>query len=202
MRIPFVPKDIEIEKERYDFISQYRGGGFMLIAGSIYWFLSFALTYFIHGNALNNFYIWGGLLTPILGFVIFKLLKLKIDLKTKQSKYTSLVAFASAITVCCFPIFILINQLDSSMILPIICIVDATHLLIICWIHLEYLYFINFLLGEIIGLTFIYYIPHSYVHFICLIWGLISLVSGVVIHFSKSPLSGYNYKIGDIAKNS
>lgn len=26
MRIPFVPKDIEIQKDRYDFISQYRGG--------------------------------------------------------------------------------------------------------------------------------------------------------------------------------
>jgi hypothetical protein len=101
MRIPFAPKDIEIQKDRYDFISQYRGGGFMLIAGSIYWLLSFVLTYFIYGNTLNNFYIFGGLLTPIFGFVIFKLLKLKIDIKTRHSKYTSLVGFASAITVCC-----------------------------------------------------------------------------------------------------
>jgi len=36
MRIPFVPKNVAIHRDRFDFIQQYRGGGFMLIAGSIY----------------------------------------------------------------------------------------------------------------------------------------------------------------------
>lgn len=191
MRIPFLPKDIEIQKDRYNFISQYRGGGFMLMAGSIYWLLSFVLTYFINGDALINLYIWGGLLTPILGLFIYKILNMKIE----KSQYSSLVMFASVMTACCIPVVILIKQLDSTMILPTICIINVTHLLILCWLHLEYLYFIMVILGISIGITFIYYIPHHYVHFISLIMGLISFIFGAIIHYAKSPLSGYNYKI-------
>jgi len=35
VRIPFVPKNVEINQDRYDFIKGYRGGGFMLIAGAV-----------------------------------------------------------------------------------------------------------------------------------------------------------------------
>ena len=199
MRIPFVPKNIEIQKDRFDFIQQYRGGGFMLIAGSIYWLLAFVLTYFINGDGVNNFYIWGGLLTPIFGLISYKVL----NLKANQSQYTSLVGFASAVTACCFPVLLLIKQLNSTMILPVLCIINATHLLILCWIHLEYLYFIMVMMGECIGIAFIYSISLEYVHFICLIWGIISFVFGIIIHkSSRTPLKGYSYKIIDTANEN
>lgn len=192
MRIPFVPKNVAINKDRFDFIKQYRGGGFMLIAGSVYWLMAFVLTYFLDRTIITNFYIWGGLLVPVIGMVIYKILKIKAH----QNQYSSLVGFASAITACCFPILLLIKQLDSSKILPVLCIINATHLLILCWVHLEYLYFIMLALGECIGMTFIYSVSSKYVHFICLIWGTISLVFGIVIHIlSKHPLKGYDYQI-------
>lgn len=197
MKIPFVPKNITIPKDRFDFIQQYRGGGFMLISGAIYWLLAFALTYIINGDILNNFYIWGGLLVPILGFICFKVFHLKVI----SSSYSSLVAFASTITVCCFPILLLIKQLNPFMILPVLCIINATHLLILCWVYLDYLYAIMLMIGEFIGIAFIFSIPQQYVHFLCLIWGIISFVVGIIIHISsKMPLKGYNCKIVDLTK--
>lgn len=197
MKIPFVPKNITIPKDRFDFIQQYRGGGFMLISGAIYWLLAFALTYIINGDILNNFYIWGGLLVPILGFICFKVFHLKVI----SSSYSSLVAFASTITVCCFPILLLIKQLNPFMILPVLCIINATHLLILCWVYLDYLYAIMLMLGECIGIAFIFSIPQQYVHFLCLIWGIISFAVGIIIHISsKTPLKGYNCKIIDLTK--
>ncbi|KMY32414.1 hypothetical protein ACZ11_09815 [Lysinibacillus xylanilyticus] len=192
MRIPFVPKNVMVQRDRFDFIQQYRGGGFMLIAGSIYWLLAFALTYVLNETILIKFYIGGGLLVPFLGILFYKLMKMKAN----PSQYSSLVGFASAITGCCFPVLLLVNELDSTKILPIICIINATHLIILCWIHLEYLYFIMVMMGVCLGMSFIYSIPSEYVHFICLIWGLISLIFGVIIHInSKIPLKGYDYQI-------
>ncbi|MEY9969749.1 hypothetical protein ABH966_000111 [Lysinibacillus sp. RC46] len=194
MRIPFVPNNVMVHRDRFDFIQQYRGGGFMLIAGSIYWLLAFALTYVLDETLLTKVYIWGGLLVPIIGSLFYKLLKMKAN----PSQYTSLVGFASAITVCCFPVLLLVNQLDSTKILPILCIINATHLIILCWVHLEYLYFIMVMVGVCLSMAFIYSIPSVYVHFICLIWGLISLIFGVIIHInSKIPLKGYDYQIID-----
>lgn len=194
MRIPFVPKNIQINRDRYEFIQQYRGGGFMLISGSIYWLLSFFLSYYLKDTTLNSFYIWGGLLVPILGLVIYKVLKLN----AKPSQYTSLVAFASAMTPCCFPIVLLIESFNPSIILPVLCIINAPHLLVLCWIHLDYLYSILAMLGICIGMFFIYSVPNHYMYFIALAWGVISLISGLVIHKSTNePLKEYDYHIID-----
>ncbi|QPQ31107.1 DUF7010 family protein [Lysinibacillus sp. JNUCC 51] len=194
MRIPFVPKNVMVQRDRFDFIQQYRGGGFMLIAGSIYWLLAFTLTYVLDETILIKFYIWGGLLVPIIGTLFFKLMKMKAN----PSQYSSLVGFASAITVYCFPVLLLVNELDSTKILPILCIINAAHLIILCWIHLEYLYFILVVVGECLSMFFIYSIPSEFVHFICLVWGLISLILGITIHInSKIPLKGYDYQIID-----
>ncbi|MCU7667431.1 DUF7010 family protein [Bacillus thuringiensis] len=198
MRIPFVPKNVMVHRDRFDFIQQYRGGGFMLIAGSIYWLLAFALTYFLDGTILTNFYIWGGLLIPIFGILFFKLMKMKAN----PSQYSSLVGFASAITVYCFPVLLLVKELDSTKVLPILCIINAAHLIILCWIHLDYLYFIMVMVGECLSMFFIYSISSEYVHFICLVWGAISLAFGLIIHInSKTPLKGYDYQIIDEKAN-
>lgn len=192
MRIPFLPKEISIQQDRFDFIKESRGGGFMLIAGSIFWFLSFALTYILKQNQIENFYIYGGLSVPILGYIFSKLLRLKFS----QNQYRSLVAFSSGITVCCLPILFIIKDLNSNLILPILCIINASHLLILCWVHLDYLYAILVAFGVYIGILFIYSIPYQYTHFIGLIWGIISLCLGVYIHINtKNPLQGYKYII-------
>ena len=181
MRIPFLPKEISIQQDRFDFIKESRGGGFMLIAGSIFWFLSFALTYILKQNQIENFYIYGGLSIPILGYIFSKLLRLKFS----QNQYRSLVAFSSGITVCCLPILFIIKDLNSNLILPIL-----------CWVHLDYLYAILVAFGVCIGILFIYSISCQYTHFIGLIWGIISLCLGVYIHINtKNPLQGYKYII-------
>lgn len=192
MRIPFVPKKVTLNRDRVDFICQYRGGGFMLMAGSMYWLSAFLFTYIFDKNILTKFYIFGGLSVPLLGYLLYKLLRMKAG----SNQYASLVGFASAITACCFPILLLVKQLDQTKILPLLCIINAAHLLILCWIYLEYLYFIMVMLGECIGMAFIYSISSEYVHYICLIWGVISFIFGLAIHISaKTPLKGYEYKI-------
>ena len=194
MRIPFVPKNVMIHKDRYEFIQQYRGGGFMQIASSIYWLLAFILTYFLDKPILTNYYIFGGFIIPIVGYVTYKLLQLK----AAPNQYTSLVGFASAITACCFPILLLIRDYDLQMILPVLCIISSSHLLILGWVHLDYLYMIKTAIGVCLGMAFIFSVPSEYIHFICLIYGFITLLFGVIIHVaSKTPLKGYDFQIID-----
>ena len=59
MRIPFISKkeEIEINKDRYDFIKDYRGGGFMLIGGAVFWLLAFILTFILNKDTILYFYI-------------------------------------------------------------------------------------------------------------------------------------------------
>lgn len=194
MRIPFIPKNekIEIDKDRYDFIKDYRGGGFMLISGAIYWLLAFILTFLLNKDAIVTFYIWGGLLTPLMGIILYKVLKMS----AKPSQYSSLVGFASSITVVCIPVLLLIRDLNAEMILPVLCIINASHLLILCWVHLDYWYFILVMLGVSLGSLFIFTIPGSQVYYLALIWGIVSLIVGITIHLStKNPLKGYNLVI-------
>ncbi len=192
MRIPFVPKDVEINQDRYDFIKEYRGGGFMLMAGSAYWLLAFILTYALPKAIIVEFYLWGGLLIPLCGWFLFKVMRMS----AKPNQYSSLVGFASSIIVVCLPVLLLVKELNPSMLLPVLCIINAAHLLILCWVHLDYLYFILVMLGVSLGILFIYTLPESYVHFLGLIWGFISLVTGVIIHIStKRPLKGYDFTI-------
>ena len=191
MRIPFISKkqEFEINKDRYDFIKDYRGGGFMLIGGAVFWLLAFILTFILNKNILMYFYIWGGLLTPVIGIVLFKLLQMS----AKPSQYSSLVGFASSITVVFIPVLLLVKELNSDMILPVLCIINASHLLILCWVHLDYWYFILVMLGVSLGSLFIFTLPESQVHYLALIWGLSSLIVGIIIHLSsKDPLKGYN----------
>lgn len=192
MRIPFVPKNVEINRERYDFIKGYRGGGFMLIAGAGFWLLAFILTYVLSKAVIAEFYIWGGLLTPVIGWVLFK----GLGMSVKPNSYSSLVVFASSFTVICIPVLLLIKEMNKEMLLPVICIINAAHLLILCWVHLDYLYFILVMLGVSLGCLFIYTIPGSQAHYLALIWGLISLIFGIIIHLStQRPLKGYDFTI-------
>lgn len=196
MRIPFIPKneEIEINKDRYEFIKDYRGGGFMLISGAVFWLLAFLLTFVLNNQALLSFYIWGGLLTPIIGIALYKILKMS----AKPSQYSTLVGFASSITVVCIPILLLVKALKPEMLLPVLCIINASHLLILCWVHLDYWYFILVTFGVSLGSLFIFSIPGSQVHYLALIWGILSLVVGIIIHVStKNPLKGYNLIIKD-----
>ncbi|WP_237979726.1 DUF7010 family protein [Bacillus thuringiensis] len=192
MRIPFVPKNVEISQDRYDFIKEYRGGGFMLIAGAVFWLLAFILTYALPKVAVVEFYIWGGLLIPIIGVSLFKVMKMS----AKPNQYSSLVTFSSGVVVVCIPVLLLIKELNVDMLLPVICIINAAHFLILCWVHLDYLYFILVILGVSLGCLFIYTLPSSQVHYLALIWGLISLITGVITHYStQQPLKGYDFSI-------
>lgn len=190
MRIPFVPKDVAIHQDRFNFIRDYRGGGYMLIAGSVYWFIAFILYYVLNDNSLINYYTFGGVAVPLYGLVMYKVLRMKAS----PSQYSSLAGFASMITVCCIPVLLLIKEQAPDMLLPTLCIINSSHLLMLCWIHLDYLYFILLILGECIGITFLISISSQYVHFIGLIWGTISLVFGLIIHITaRKPLRGYDY---------
>ncbi|CAD2073731.1 DUF7010 family protein [Phocicoccus pinnipedialis] len=192
MRIPFVPKDIEINQDRYDFIKEYRGGGFMLMAGSAFWLMAFILTYVLPDTVIGEFYLWGGLLIPLFGWLLFKVMRMSAE----PNQYSSLVGFASSITAVCIPVLLLVKELDPYMLLAVLCIINAAHLVILCWVHLDYLYFILVMLGVSLGFLFINTIPEPQVHFLALIWGFISLVTGVIIHSStQKPLTGYDFSI-------
>lgn len=89
----------------------------------------------------------------------------------------------------------MIKDLNNNLILPILCIINASHLLILCWVHLDYLYFILVAFGLSMGMFFIYLIPSDFAHFIGLIWGIVSMCVGIFIHFNtKTPLKGYDYR--------
>ena len=150
------------------------------------------VTYALPKATVEEFYIWGGLLIPVIGVTLFKAMKMS----AKPNQYSSLVGFASCIIVVCIPVLLLIKELNVDLLLPVICIINAAHLLILCWLHLDYLYFILVMLGVSLGCLFIYALPSDQVHFLALISGLISLVTGIIIHSStQQPLKGYDFTI-------
>jgi hypothetical protein len=192
MRIPFVPKDVALHQDRVDFIRDHRGGGYLLMAGSVYWLSAFALFYVLDTAPLLNYWLFGGLAIPLYGFILYK----RLRMQASPSQYSSLVGFASMVTVCCIPVLLIIMEVTPNMLLPSFCVINAAHLLLLCWVHLDYLYFILVMLGEAIGIAFMLSIPSDYVHFIGLVWGTISLIFGIIIHVStKEPLKGYDYSI-------
>ncbi|WP_414085867.1 DUF7010 family protein [Planococcus antarcticus] len=114
----------------------------------------------------------------------------------KPSQYPSLVGFASNIIIVCLPVVLLIKELNVDMVLPVICIINAAHFLILCWVYLDYWYFILVMIGVSLGCLFIYTVPESSVHFLALIWETVSLIIGIVIHLStREPLKGYDIRI-------
>lgn len=162
----------------------------MLVSGSVFWLLAFLLTSILNKKKISNFYIWGGFLTPIIGIALFKIFKMSAN----PSQYSTLVGFASSITVVSVPVLLLVKDLKPAALLPVLCIINASHLLILCWVHLDYWYFILVMFGVFLGSQFIFSIPESQVHYLALIWGGLSLAVGIIIHLStKNPLKGYNF---------
>lgn len=162
----------------------------MLVSGSVFWLLAFLLTSKLNKKMISNFYIWGGFLTPIIGIALFKIFKMSAN----PSQYSTLVGFASSITVVSVPVLLLVKDLKPAALLPVLCIINASHLLILCWVHLDYWYFILVIFGVFLGSQFIFSIPESQVHYLALILGGLSLAVGIIIHLStKNPLKGYNF---------
>jgi hypothetical protein len=166
----------------------------MLAAGSVFWFAAFAVAYVLEGETLTTFYTFGGLSVPVLGYLLFKVL----GMKAEYSQFTSLVAFSSALTAFCTPLLLFISNFAAERILPVLCAINAAHLLILCWVHLDYLYFLLAALGECLSIAFLFYVPAGCAHYVALVWGAVSLPCGILIHvLTKTPLRGYNVEIID-----
>lgn len=193
MRIPFLKKNITITSERYQFIKETRGGSFMLFAGAIYWYVSFVTISIAPLKIGNIVYTYGGILIPIIGFVILKIQNLKMP---KKNQYTWLVIFSSLITPFCFPVLILIGKYDMRLVPPAIAIINGAHLLILMWIHLDYIYAIISMIYLIIGITFMFYLQQFAIVYVGLLCSILSTLSGTIIYFtSKKPLKGYKASI-------
>ncbi|PGL56397.1 hypothetical protein [Bacillus cereus] len=92
--------------------------------------ISIYINYALPKVAVVVFYIWGGLLIPIIGVALFKVMKMS----AKPNQYSSLVTFSSGVVVVCIPVLFLVKELNADMLLPVICIINAAHFLILCWI--------------------------------------------------------------------
>jgi hypothetical protein len=193
MRIPFLKKEITVEQDRLNFIRHSHGGSAMLLSGGIFWLIAGIIAMNATPTITANVYLYGGMIVPILGFIIAKLLQSDL---MQPSKYTSLVILASGITTYGMPILFLVNKYNPLLIAPVLAILNGGHLFILMWIHLDYIYFLLALAELIVGITFIFSFPAVAPVYVGLLLGLISIFAGIFVYIaSKNPLKGYNIKI-------
>jgi hypothetical protein len=103
---------------------------------------------------------------------------------------------ASGITTYGLPILFLVNKYDPLLIAPVLAILNGGHLLILMWIHLDYIYFLVALAELIAGITFIFIFPTLAPICVGLLLGLVSIFAGIVVYInSKNPLKDYKVSI-------
>jgi hypothetical protein len=193
MRIPFLKREITIEQERLNFIRDSHGGSAMLFAGGTFWLIAGIVAMCAPSSITANVYLYGGVVVPILGFIIARILHSNL---MQRSKYTSLVILASGITTYGLPILFLVNKYDPLLIAPVLAILNGGHLLILMWIHLDYIYFLVALAELIVGITFIFTFPTLAPVYVGLSLGVVSIFSGVLVYItSKNPLKDYKVSI-------
>lgn len=189
MRIPFLKKNIVITCERYEFIKESRGGSFMLFSGAIFWYVAFIIATIAPLKITGAVYTYGGLAVPVIGFIILKMQHLNIS---KNNQYTWLAIFSSIITPFCFPLLILVAKYDMRLVPPTLCIINGAHLLILMWIHLEYIYAIMSMAYFIIGINFMFNFQKIAMVYVGLSASIVSVIGGFIIYLNtKTPLQGY-----------
>lgn len=194
MRIPFIPKfaavDVDAElQERAAFITASRGGCTFLFAGALFWTIA-GLVGIVAPEAISQrVYLYGGISVPVVGFLLGRALQASLP---TQSRYGSLVMFASMMTVICLPLLPALEDRAPDLIAPALTIIDGAHLPILMWLHLDYSYSLAACAKIVVGLIFIHILPEYTLIGTGLASGVISLATGFfVLHASRDPLRAY-----------
>lgn len=191
MRIPFLPRlsSNDISAAQVQFIQASHGGSPLLFAGATFWFVAGLLAIFLPLDLSTSVYLYGGLLVPLFGFGIARLQRTKL---LQPSQYTSLATIAPMMTVFCLPILFVLADINPLLPAAALTIIDAGHLPVLMWIHLDYTYFLAACAKLVIGLAFLLSFPDMAPVGVGILSGCVSLLAGwAVWKASRDPLRPY-----------
>jgi hypothetical protein len=149
MRNPFVPTGA-VAEDRLTFVVATRGGSAWLWAGGLFWTVAGLGGALAHPSVWTKLYLYGGFSVPVLGWLIARAQGVKIP----RSPYVPLVVVATAITPFCFPLLILTERMQPSLLPVALTLVDGAHLLVLMWVQLDYSYFLAAVAKGVIGSLF------------------------------------------------
>jgi hypothetical protein len=142
------------------FIVATRGGNAWLWAGGLFWAAAGLCGLLGTADLWPKVYLYGGFSVPVVGWLLARGQRIQIP---SRSPFVPLVAIASAITPLCFPLLILIERREPSLLPVALTIIDGAHLLVLMWVQLDYAYFVaavaKGVIGSIFGFVFLAQAP-------------------------------------------
>ena len=194
MRIPFIPvlNEEAVDRKRIKFIQDSRGGSAFLFAGALFWTLAGVVALVRPPSTTTYFYLYGGLVVPIVGFAIARLQGATFS---RTSQYYILAAIAPIVTVFSLPVLFVLARRDPDLVAPALTIMDAAHLPILMWMHLDYTYFLAACAKVVIGMLFMLSFPAYALVGVGLLSACVSVLAAVLVwRASRDPLRPYLHK--------
>jgi hypothetical protein len=186
LRVPYLKETYKISKERLDYIVNTCGGSTGVYAGAAFWLIASFISLFASKYIATSFYIFGGaIIVPVLSI---QLLKIKNKNKA-DGEYQSLTIISNMAFIIFYPIALIVQQQIPEYVPIVIALINASHLLIFMWIHMEFLYCILVGLYFIVSMGFVFIAPDYIFNYLGFVLCVINLIFAILIEKSSKHIS-------------
>lgn len=178
MKVPYLKNNELVSSERVNYIKNTCGGSTGIYSGALFWLMGSIVSLFSSQYVSTSFYIFGGaILVPILSVQLLKLKKKdKVD-----GEYLSLTIISNMAFIVAYPIVFVIQQQIPNYVPVIIALINAVHLLVFMWIHMEFLYCILTVIYSIVSMLFILYAPNLIFNYLGFVLCFINIIFAILI---------------------
>jgi hypothetical protein len=189
LRVPYLKETYKVSKERLNYIVNTCGGSTGVYAGAVFWLIASFISLFASEYIATSFYIFGGaIIVPVLSI---QLLKIKNKNKA-DGEYQSLTIISNMSFIIFYPIALIVQQQIPEYVPMVIALINAAHLLIFMWIHMEFLYCILVGIYFIVAMGFVFTAPDYIFNYLGFVLCVINLVFAILIEkSSKQILNSY-----------
>jgi hypothetical protein len=194
LRVPYLKETYKVSKERSDYIMNTCGGSTGVYAGAVFWLIASFISLFASMYLATSFYIFGGaIIVPVLSIQL-----LKIKRKNKVGgDYQSLTIISNMTFIIFYPIVFIVQQQIPEYVPMMVALINAAHLLIFMWIHMEFLYCILAGIYFIVSMGFVFVAPNYIFNYLGMALCVINLIFAILIEKS-SKLIANRYKTSNI----
>lgn len=186
MRAPYLKKPYKISKERLDYIVNTCGGSTGVYAGAVFWLTSSFISLFASEYIASTFYIFGGaIIVPVLSILL-----LKIKNKNKaDGDYQALTIISNMAFIVFYPVAFIVQQQIPEYVPMVIALINASHLLIFMWIHMEFLYCMLVGIYFIVSMGFVFVAPDYIFNYLGFVLCVCNLIFAILIEKSSKHIS-------------
>ncbi|KNY26160.1 DUF7010 family protein [Pseudobacteroides cellulosolvens] len=186
MRVPYLKQGIKVKKERLEYIKNTCGGSTGLYSGALFWLMASIISLFCSKYISTSFYIFGGaILVPVLSTSLLKFKKKK----KAAGEYLHLTIISNMIFVALYPIAYVMQNKLPEYIPMVVALINAAHLLVFMWIHLEFLYCILVGVYFSLSIVFIFIFQQYMFNYMGFALCIVNLVFAVIIDKSSQKVS-------------